>query len=488
MTPRFAAWLRIALLVAIAAWAARNVSTTVWYGMASMDWAGSVTELPLWTKNKAIEQMTLLQNKSLDHAIISDASDQVVATLEAAHFTGSPLFFFGSYLGPFSIQPAPNLNAGIARFRAATTKALDEHNRFYTARAQLVGELGNERWQDSFPLDPRLRDAALHPDHILLLESLNTTLFNTWKKPPDFSGKIFLRPYADVRDYLVYVPSVRGTLGMRNFTLETMLWRFESDSADPSKSMEAVGRYLLFNVINPVTPFRLELSVTATVLTGDRSTIPPASVVGTRRFLLAPIGHGAARLFSPPITPQVIRGLSFIELDMGRDGAPFPDHRQGIMKLYGTQQQLDPRRLTAFIRDISIVTEEEYRSLRSPHALTSFPRSLEDPNLEFSGLYEDGWMAERAAVWLSAPERGPGTLTVRAMLPYQAVKKSTEVTVTIDGRTVATVRPAPGDLVVRVRANDDGRRHEIQIRANTTFRLPNDGRPASMLIKYLGFD
>jgi hypothetical protein len=493
MKSRLTTVLHATVLVMAAIWLVGNVTTSIWYGMVSLDWAGTMDELPRWTNDKAIEQLTRLQPAPRHESIISDASNDIVSREEAPFFTGTPLFFVGPFLGPYGLGGTGDIGDAwsrplrIASVRAALTKVVDQHNRFYKV-VSLVGESSDgQPYTDNFLLDQRLRNVTLHPENFLLLESLNPTLFNVWEQPPAVSGKIRLRPYTRVHDFLVYVPSERGVI--KDLHAETRLWRFEQDFIEPGKSMEAVGRYLLFNVVNPTTPFRLELSLTVSLMTGNRTTIPPAAVVGTGRFPLAAVGNGAARFFSPPITAQTVQGMSYIELDLGRDGAPFPDRRRGIIRLYGMQVRLDRRKITGFIRDVSIVSESQYRSLRAPRALTSFPGSLEDPNLEFSGLYEDGWMADRAAIWLSAPARGPGTLTLRAMVPHQTAEKPMEIAVSLDGRIIDEVRPAPGELVLHEPVIDDGRRHEVRLTVDRTFRLPNgDGRPASMLIEYLGFD
>lgn len=493
MSARLQRSLRFTLLVLTAFWLAANVTTSVWYGMATLDRVGAMNELPQWTTDKAVAQLTKLQPAPRGDSIISDASDPVVARVEAPFFTGTPLFFFGSYLAPNGLGGTTDLGdtwsrpLGVASTRAAITKAIIKHNALYDTHARFtVTPATGEPYVENFVLDSRLSDATLHSRDTLLLESLNPTLFNGWKKTPQSAATISLVPYGAVHDFLVYVPS--APQGER-YRAEKTLFRSERDFAVPDGHTQAVGRNLLFSVINPTTNFRLELSFTATIMGDDRTSIPPAVVIGSGRFPLPAIGNGAARIFSPPITPQMVDHMAYIELDMGRDGSSFPDHRKGLMSLYGRQFPLDPRKVVGFIRDVSIVSDDDYRSLRAPSALTSFPRGLEDPNLEFSGIYEDGWMAKAAAVWLSAPERGRGTLTLHVVVPRQLVAEPVTIVVMLDGRLIDSVQPAAGDLVLHEPAPDDGRRHEIQLTASRTFRLPNgDGRPASMLIESIGFD
>src|SRR6185503_15553788 len=114
-------------------------------------------------------------------------------------------------------------------------------------------------------------------------------------------------------------------------------------------------------------------------------------------------GRGAAHLVSPPLLPQQIAGRSFLALDMGMDGLPFPDERSGLMRLYGSTIHVDPRRLVAFARDISLLPEDDYVRLSPPSSIRSFPHAPANPDLEYVGSYEDGWTAEHASFTLSQP-------------------------------------------------------------------------------------
>ena len=216
--------------------------------------------------------------------------------------------------------------------------------------------------------------------------------------------------------------------------------------------------------------------------------IPPISVVGDDRVRFPVVGHGAARLFSPVFAPQLIAGVPFVEVDMGRDGVAFPDRRTGLMRLFGTAYRLDYRKIVGFIRDISVLSDATYRSIRAPRALSDFPKGLEDPNLEFSGIYEDGWIADRAALWLSSPKQRRCMLVLRALVPVEATRKALHIYLTLDGRRIAAVDPRPGNLVIAVNLKGDGQRHEIGVTADPFFHLPGrDGRPASIRLQYVGF-
>lgn len=195
-------------------------------------------------------------------------------------------------------------------------------------------------------------------------------------------------------------------------------------------------------------------------------------------------------MISPPLLPQQIAGRSFLALDMGMDGLPFPDERSGLMRLYGSAIHVDPRRLVAFARDISLLSEQDYARLSPPSSLSSFPRDLAHPDLEYSGIYEDGWTSEHASFTLTqAPLTS--TLLLRASVPNITPNFQTHLTVSLDGRPIARRTLAPGPFELRVPATPDARtpaRRRVELQFATPQRLPApDRRLATILLSSIGF-
>lgn len=492
MNPGVSRLLRLFLVVVAVVFIARNVAITLKYGAGTLDWVGTMTQTPEWTNARVISQLKALRSHGPDETIVSTASSSTIVRMEAASLEGRPLLFFGRELSydvnqPFNMPDTWAALLGQSAFRAALRNEIEEHRRAYDAQVVLhASSLDGRPYSDTFYLDPRVRLALLKPHHTLLLESFNGTLLNTWAKPGQYSDKVTLRPYDAVHNLLVYVNSEYVT---KQDAYSEMLYRFESDVFDPAKKMAGIGRHLLFHVVNPDKRIRVEMVFSSTLSADGKNEIPPALVMGARSVRLPAVGHGAARFFSPPVAPVNVDRIPFVEIDMGRDGKAFPSRRRGIMKLFGNTYQLDYRRIVGFVRDISVVSDAQYRLLRAPQALSEFPKGLEDPNLEFSGLYEDGWMADQAVVWLSTPNKGTALLTLRATVPPEATQNSLRVSLALDGKTLGSVMPNPGELVLQVPAPGDGRRHEIRITATPYFHLPGgDNRPATMHIERLGFD
>jgi hypothetical protein len=144
---------------------------------------------------------------------------------------------------------------------------------------------------------------------------------------------------------------------------------------------------------------------------------------------------------------------------------------------------LDPRYVTAFVRDISLVTEARYRRLHRPSAISLFPKALSDPDLEYSGLYEDGWVSENSYVVLAGGR--PAELLLRALVPSAPAGQRLQLLV--NGRQVADRKVAPGnlDLTVPLPASRSPRRVEMRWAAAPRLPVP-DRRPVSALLQFLG--
>jgi hypothetical protein len=133
------------------------------------------------------------------------------------------------------------------------------------------------------------------------------------------------------------------------------------------------------------------------------------------------------------------------------------------------------------VRDVSLVTEGEYRRLRAPLALDAFPQALENPGLEYSGIYEDGWVAERSYALL-AP--GPAAELVVKGETFGGARR---LAVSVDGRLLGT-RRVSGAFELRVRGPASIRRRRVELRFSSIAFLPSpDDRPASAHLSFLGF-
>lgn len=340
-------------------------------------------------------------------------------------------------------------------------------------------------------------DTRLHSgDATLIASAPSLTLLNRRHLAAADGRNFIARPWNDLSNHLLFIDSERGMHYYIQNVLNqprVSLFQLESDYFFPHASMAGIGRHLLFEVLRPSGPLRLTMHITTSLRGDGANQLPVPAVIGTERRSFDVAGRGAARLISPPLLPQQIAGRSFLALDMGMDGLPFPEERSGLMRLYGSAIAVDPRRLVAFARDISLLSEHDYARLSPPSSLRSFPRDLAHPDLEYFGIYEDGWTSEQASFTLTQPSN-TSSLLLRASVPNITANFQTQLTVLLDGIPIARRTLSPGPVDLRVPLSPGLRspapaRRRVDLRFAAPQRLPApDRRPAAALLSFLGFD
>ena len=297
-------------------------------------------------------------------------------------------------------------------------------------------------------------------------------------------------PCTAIRDHLVFVASRLG----RHYYLPqghpVAIFGMEPDFFFPGRTLSGVGRHLLFEVINPSPSVRFVIDLTSSLKSDGKNLLPPAQSIGQARLPFDVIGRGSARLYSPPLGPQMIDGHAYIALDLGVDGSYYPDRRAGLMTLFGRDVLLDARPIVALARNISLVSEPDYAALVAPPRLAKFPDDLSNPALQYSGLYEDGWIGEKAWVRLTRPAE-PGELVLRGTsAPNPAAGAPFELEVLVDGRRAAIVSQPPGPFEVRATLGAaDSRIVTVALRFSTASQLPGaDQRPVAARVDFLGFE
>jgi hypothetical protein len=300
-----------------------------------------------------------------------------------------------------------------------------------------------------------------------------------------------LVPSERVRDHLVFVESRFGT---SYYSVEGRaeglvgMYQLEKDWVFPGASMAAMGQDVLFQVLRPSKRLRIVLEYSASLNADGRNRIPPISVIGNERTPVGVEGRGSARLFSPPIEPQVVRQGQYILLDMGVRGSGFPGSRSGLMRLYGRDLLNDYRRLVGFGRDISAISEEDYQALHPPHQLKDFPAGLSNRDLEYSGIYEDGWIGESSFAVLDQPQNC-WELAVSFTVPsVSGFAASSTARILLDGKEIARRSYQPGDVQFHIPVPAAGGKHRIDLLFDHILHLPSpDNRPVSALLHFIEF-
>lgn len=168
------------------------------------------------------------------------------------------------------------------------------------------------------------------------------------------------------------------------------------------------GRYNLFRVVRPSEKVRVVVDFTRTPLGGDRYNLPRAArIIGKEDYPIGFVGAGSARVVSPPIEPEYFEQQAYITLDFADQARPIMKRKTGLMQLWGEKFNLDDRRLVGFTRDVSLISEEEYQKLVRPSKISEFPQDLSRyPGLEYSGMFEDGWVGPDSFFKLAASHPG----------------------------------------------------------------------------------
>lgn len=250
-------------------------------------------------------------------------------------------------------------------------------------------------------------------------------------------GLYMFKPLAEVKDRLIFIHSEKGPHYYSSARFRASFFQREPEPVSEKKEyFHGTGRYTMFQVLNPSSDkVRLVIDFTRTSLGGERSGLPTnATIEGDELYPINFVGAGSARIFTQPISPQVFEGLNYLTLDFGEDGKMIYKEKTGLMNLYGLQYNLDDRRLVGFTRDISVITEEQYRKLKRPTRISSLPADLyANPGMEYSGLFEDGWVSNRS--YVSFGEANPGDiLTLQGIIPELAeFAESLTLVVAING-------------------------------------------------------
>src|SRR5579883_237892 len=331
------------------------------------------------------------------------------------------------------------------------------------------------------------------PDHVLLVAGGGRlSLFNRYRYPENGPAMLCM-PLSEVRNFAVFRDASgarQNFLGMDEID-HVAMHRLEPDPCFPHRTMAGVGQDVVVDVINPSPRVRVLVSNTSRFRPErDYRPAPGLHIVGDTRVALTTLGDGAARLVSPPIAPQKVGSSNILALHFDNKIMRNPNRLEGLEKLWGTSLPRDRRMLTCSVRDISILSEEEYAAFRPPEAIAKFPDELSHPQLEYSGFDEDGWVNKgfKARLTQSAPGQ---EVVIRGQVPSLPGQQTfrTEVTVLVDGQPIEKKMLNTGDF--EIRANDaatTGPRW-VECRFSESLVLPaGDERLVMALIKFVGFE
>jgi hypothetical protein len=352
-------------------------------------------------------------------------------------------------------------------------------------RAGQMNRLENVWGTNFFEFAPDLLDSAGRTTHLLTLQ--REFLLNSTSPLKDTAtyGVFRLAPYDSVHNWLLFIPSTRGP-DYYYERFNASFYQPEVDPYHPGGFMSAVGRFLLLEVLHPTDRLRLRVSLSRSILGGKRVALPSKAVTyGASTAALPFAGAGSATIYSDSIAPLWRNGYAYLALDLGEPASAFPNIKTGLMRLYNQEFSIDHRRLVAFGRDISAVSEEEYQDLVRPRKIDGFPAGLlSDRGLEYSGIYEDGWVSQDSFVKLGAANKGESVI-VEGMVPSLANLANGQLTlrVQVNDTPAETQTLKPGSFRLSVRLREPAPVTTVHAQFSGSAPLPGaDGRPVSALV------
>jgi hypothetical protein len=484
-------------LIPVALFAGLNIATQQFYVDRSRAlWTKSGTtfvEISNASASRLLDEFATLRGYAQrGAAFISDSPNVVFAKIESfyarpssivfpsdnylpAQFIVPPNTLIQRLLVPSLVDQAIVMNAAHAlRFRKPDFLFTDDYGR--TAFNGFFADV-------DVPIFERT------PRNVLVLEDTAAqSVLNRWYGD-DAGHNINVVPLGRVRNHLIFVAARYG-LAYYSHSKSSALFQLEPDLFYHGKTMAGMGRRLLFTLINPNKKVRFEINYTATLKDDGECLLHDPSILGATmdRQYAKVIGRGAARVFLPAVAPRMMVGQPYMMLDMDVNGTLFPYHRTGLMRLYGKNIPLDGRRLVGFVRDISTISEEDYNKIRPPSYLSNPAADLLNKNLEYSGVYEDGWISEASQFVMSRPARAT-FFSVRGMVPLISDRDyHTTLRVMADEREIGRATIGIGSFSLRFPAWHVGRRARMRLLFDRFQRLPNgDERPVAMKIFSLGF-
>lgn len=303
---------------------------------------------------------------------------------------------------------------------------------------------------------------------------------------------LVIKPLRAWTNHLILQTPSSGA-GRLNTDTDIASYQLERDPSFRGGTMSAVGQYHVYEVLGATEGSRLQLSLSASYNKDEEFRLPSIRAVGSIDQTLPLVGRGSARLLSAPISPRKIGSADYIGIDFGRKGVLVDRERNGAMALFGKNIKLDIRKVVVHARDISYISSERYTTFNRPQKIEGFPVALENEGLEYSGIFEDGWISEAAFVILKAPVSSARTsLNISGLVPdIGGVPFSPTLTIKVNDQLVYRARQKKGEVNIIVSLDPvlfkKNPVAKVQIESSELQRLPNgDNRPVSMHLNMIG--
>jgi hypothetical protein len=257
---------------------------------------------------------------------------------------------------------------------------------------------------------------------------------------------------SQVKDRLVFVHSELSPHYYSSARTRAAFFQRETEPISKGTAFfHGTGKYNVFHIVHPSPDLRMVVDFTRTSLGAGRTLLPQhAIVIGDEDYKLQFVGSGSARVITPIIKPEYYEGQAYLTIDFGDRAEVIVKKKTGLMRWYGVNYALDDRRLVGFTRDISVMTDEQYRAVPRPNKISRFPWDLlNNKGLEYSGIYEDGWLGRDAYFKLGASHTGQ-VLYFKGYIPDipRFEKVGVDTTISINGKPTEVVNLKAGKFTL----------------------------------------
>lgn len=264
------------------------------------------------------------------------------------------------------------------------------------------------------------------------------------------------------------------------------LFQAEADPMVLGGTIQAMGRNVLFQILNPVEDSQLILEISSSFLPQHKYRLPVTNLIGSNSQELDLVGRGSARVLSEKVSPVEVAGRNFLQLNYETNPRVFPSKKVGLMNLYNGDVPFDSRLISVFGRRIDLIRTNTPSI--PPAKISNFRKDFLNSNLFYSGIYEDGWLSEEAYVYLAKPK---GELVLRGNIPSLGNKNfRTNLSISIQGEPAIQRQFEAGSFKVSIPVSKKWAKMpslKVGFKFSNTQILPRpDGRVVAAFLEAIG--
>ncbi len=454
------------------------------------EFTGGLNEVPRASALKINRQFAELATTKLEvgQSYISDTSNLVLAKFEALYTIGKQVIFPSRdfFIMISNVHPIGDL-IGVLKNDFELYKENAGGYKF----SELY-EIDYGKYHNAF-FFPRYLTTGFNQSKMIVTNQKQTILNSYYSKPAT-------EKYFDVTQPKNQLLFIHSKLGAHYYSYDRKIvsfYQLEDDPMFAGQQFSGFGEHALFTAFNPTPKAHILMEATNTVMKQFDAELPKPQIIGKNTVSLNFVGRGTGRVVSASVDFLKFHNMDLFAFDANRPPKQFLYNRSGLMNLYGRDVNLDNRWLTTFSRDISLISDEEYKNFKPPSALQKFPADLANKQLEYSGIYEDGWISEQSFFMLT-PTANSQKFMLKGVVPLIDNPDYKEtITIKIAGKVRATQELKVGEFMVEIPLTKT-ERQQVKLRVDIEFNkfqlltsknpfAAQDGRITGGLIHYLGF-